>query len=266
MATASVTITGTPEAPIFNFDIPQGEKGDPGGLTNPVVLNAGEDLNNLTASGSYRMVSTNATVALNSPRDGVGGHIIVHRGATTVITQLFHPLSQSALRGIWQRSLVGSWGAWMFIPAQRIDQTAGRAVYTWDDLNNREQLVWGDTGERDIAANIQYGTAGAVKVRRIGSMVELRIVNWAPGVANSQLFTTGLELPSGFRNNNTIDVMGWDSVNSVVRRFTIPGNTGIVQCYTPATNSIISANIVFSTLNAWPTALPGAAVAGVPNT
>lgn len=278
MANASVTVTGTPENPIFSFDIPQGEKGEPGGLINPIALNPGEDANNLTASGLYRVVSSNATTALNWPRDNMGAHIMVLRGASTVITQVAYPLATNQPKGQYHRWQVsGTWGPWQFIPAQRVDQTAGRAIYTYDDLNNREQLVWGDTGIRTVTASVlaSFDSSGATRnlnIRRAGATVSISGQLLVAAGATSATQMAAYPIPAGFRPSN-----GVESTALQIR-----GNTSTLRAYTNGNDfclqsmggslgnltagDIVNVNITYFTTEAWPSSLPGVAFGAIPTT
>lgn len=231
MANASVTITGTPEAPILNFDIPQGEKGDPGGIVSGTDLGT-IDLNTITTAGTYRCVSSaNATLPNNYPVAGKAGSLVVFARDTNgpSVIQTYYPYNGAngfAARHFYQRwsSNGTTWFSWKVFTSSRVDQTAGRAIYQWDDVNDREQLIYGDTGWRDMALDPTYGivaagdffgtpsggsvTAGTVRIRRIGNTV---YIGGNGAIQAKQDYSTTTKnlviLPPGFRssgNNDTI--------------------------------------------------------------
>lgn len=55
-----------------------------------------------------------------------------------------------------------------------IKETAGRVVTVWDYLNNREQMIYGDTGWRNISSLITGLVSGSIWVRRTGNTVTIR--------------------------------------------------------------------------------------------
>jgi hypothetical protein len=208
----------------------QGMKGEPGGIVGGTDLGV-LDLNNVLTPGVYRRTSTGTSLlALHYPNDTDSGVLVVlERVAGATVTQTWHTYSPTSGvgGGTFYRVMngAGAWTAWRFTAAQRIDQTAGRAIYTWDHLNNREQLIYGDTGWRDFATDSTYGIvaagdffgrplgdgaviAGNLKIRRIGSNVYLA---GSGALQPKQDYTTSTRnlciLPSGFRGNAVNEVL-----------------------------------------------------------
>lgn len=264
MANATVTVRGTPENPIFDFDIPQGEKGDPGGLTDGTALGSA-DLNTIVASGVY--IQTSA-IGSNYPVGSPLGTLIVHRNlAGTRIVQYFHSHNINfAGRVTFMRGYVdGVWRPWTTLASQRVDQTAGRAIYTWDDVNHREQLVWGDTGLRQITADNGY--VGAVNLRRVGNLVTCTAtISRPPGGSLNGIFLTAV--PAGFGPDVTSWVYqpvrhnsgtGWFSFYRKNTELSFVDSTGDVD------GSQVRFSSSWSTLQAWPTTLPGVASGSIPN-
>jgi hypothetical protein len=238
-----------------------GPQGPAGGIVDPTVLNAGTNLNDMMTSGLFRVVSTNATTALNHPKDNMGGHLLVIRGASTVITQVFYPLSASTFRGMYTRSMVTTWSPWVFSATSRVDQTAGRAIYTWDDLNTREQLVYGDTGWRELPP--ETGTAsGWLRVRRQGYRVTLWIHGWQPTAAggSTRIWTAPVGFQSG--SNSIVGLVGQRDNNAVMMGV---GNTGLVDINNTTSASAYYAMVSWETTQSWPTTLPGTASGSTPN-
>lgn len=142
-----------------------------------------------------------------------------------------------------------------------IDNTVGRRAFAWDIGNNRAQLIYGDTGLRNIEATWDPGSTGqrVVYLRRIGGMVELTV--YGIQSTGTQVCIT---LPQGFIPDYH------KSFNSAYQGATGVGSRAVV------TNAgqvwqvgVVAGNIIYATLqwftsNPWPTTLPGVAV-GTPS-
>lgn len=270
MALASVTVTGTPEAPILNFDIPQGEKGDPGGITLGMDLGT-IHLNTILVAGTYRQTGgVNVTTALGYPVTTNATCVMQVWGvsSTNVVQQLEFTISTYARRVFWQRvSSDGgnTWSVWATYASTRVDQTAGRAIYQWDDLNNREQLTYGDTGVRRVEADFKNGwTAAIASLRRVNNLVTLGVYSVAPaGRTDVAAYT----LPSGFRPAGFGGNMSFPTrMGTTTLEWATITTAGDVQPPTSAISASGSINLfTFTTADAWPATLPGTASGTIPN-
>lgn len=133
-----------------------------------------------------------------------------------------------------------------------ISEVAGRVVTVWDYLNNREQLIYGDTEERNIASLFTAGgTHGGFTLRRVGQTCTLTLYNWAPNAAGSGNLAV---IPTGFRPRVThgVPAQGLSSRLQVTP-------SGNVQAYNWTTASVVG-SIVWTTSDPWPTSLPGTPV------
>lgn len=134
----------------------------------------------------------------------------------------------------------------------RVSETAGRVVTVWDYLNNREQLIYGDTGGRNITSLFTAGgTHGGFTLRRVGHTCSLTLYNWSPALDGSG---TVAVIPVGFRPNITYGV----PAQGLSSRIQVTG-AGNVQAYNWTTAAVV-ASIVWITSDPWPTSLPGVAV------
>lgn len=245
----------------------QGVKGDPGGIVAASTLAAGQDLNALTEPGTYRALSANATLELNFPKVGLGCIIMVLRNTSTLITQTIYPLNVTTQRVIWQRNLVGTvWSPWYAMASSRVDQTAGRAIYQWDDVNNREQMVYGDTGWRNIIMQ-SVSQTGNLHIRRTGQLVTVNAVGYSNTAAsaiasNYGIFFTGGQVP-GFTPGITARAVCTTAAGSARIIDVVPG-TAEMRIFDGAVGTY-SWSMTWPTNDAWPTALPGIAVGNIPN-
>jgi hypothetical protein len=257
MANASVTVTGTPDAPIFNFDIPQGEKGDVGGIVLGSLLTS-IHLDTILISGVYRQDDgSKAGPALGYPYSNSGGILLVfERIVTTSVQQEWHPHTRPEL--IFTRTYSsGTWTAWKAHASTRVDTTAGRVFYQWDNVNDREQLVYGDTGRRNMNSLILNVGAGSVILSRYGTMVTLLFADFQDTTVGSTVSWPNL-IPVGFRPANWI-YMPIPSGRTVTIQ-----NAGQVSSNNHS-STVYQGSLSWRTDEAWPTTLPGTAVGSIPN-
>lgn len=262
---AQIWITG--EAPNLVLDayIPAGSKGDkgePGGLTAATEIGT-QSLDTLTTPGMYKQTqSANVTTANGYPfTRSVSMNVRVYANSTLSVQQEAVIVSAAVptTYTIWRRTIVsGVVGEWRAFNSTRIDQTAGRAIYQWDDANNREQLIYGDTGYRNINTLAPTLTSGTIFLRRTGTWVEIVLTDVVFSNPDAGILTlTGL-IPTGFRSFPWIaGILGTgQQVKSTPVEFRI---------YTHKTVSSYSGSLAFNTNDAWPTTLPGAASGTLPN-
>lgn len=227
---------------------------------------SGYDLNLLVLPGVYNLqLAANATLARNYPRANAGGILEVLRLGTANggrIMQRFTVQNGDAsakMAGIYQRRIWdGVWDPWEFIPAQRVDETVGRRVQTFDNLNNRWQMIAGDTGWRDITALMTAGWTGSLRIRRTMYHVALR----GSIVRNDSTTAEFLPYIAGFKGYSTDDY--GVAMQSSAARLVTGGSTGISITASTTGSSTHRIIVDFETLDAWPTALPGSALGAIP--
>ncbi|QGJ88101.1 minor tail protein [Arthrobacter phage Edmundo] len=260
------TVTG-PETPgATGMQGAKGDKGDPGGFTFGTLLDA-THLDTVIVPGLYRQTTgSNCTTANGYPiTTNATANVMVLGVATGHVEQRVEfTISTHASRVQFHRATTNSgttWGTWRSFTSSRVDNTAGRAVYQWDETNGRDQLIWGDTGSRDITSTHLDSTkwdGGQLKIRRVGSEVELRglaLNNNAAAVGDVTILTA--QLPSGFRNQHTVTGAANSStgLQRAVLAFTATQLTvgGVTSGY----NSDFT--LKWQTSDPWPSALPGVA-------
>lgn len=224
------------------------------------------DLNTIITPGVYYQASAvSATLARNYPAPGRSNLLEVfwpNSNTGVAVTQkITLTWDNAGARGIYQRvkfDIGETWQPWRFIPTQRVDQTAGRAIYTWDDVNNREQLIYGDTGWRELT--LENGWSGSIRARRLSvSSVEVIGRSLVPGTA-----ITSVTLPSGFRPQQTFPLFGRPATATNPPAYGELTSGGLVQFPTTSAFHASSFQAIFSTLDTWPTTLPGVAVGSIP--
>ncbi|ASD52248.1 hypothetical protein QCN32_gp23 [Arthrobacter phage Niktson] len=241
----------------FEFYIPQGPKGDPGPFVPVSVLGAsGTNLNDLATPGLYSVaipVLAMDSALQNYPMHEAGTMMVSTSNAGSVVVQQY----MTNTKGMYvRRKFSGTWNAWRFFGHSRTDQSAGRVMYQWDELNQREQLTYGDTGWRDMTP--MSGTAGWLRLRRIQNIIYVWAGAWVNGTSSDIL-----ALPAGFQTgtNSFVGQFG-DRLGSPVP-VNINGPSSLIQA--PASASALSFCVNFPTVNAWPASLPGTAHAAIPN-
>lgn len=150
-----------------------------------------------------------------------------------------------------------------------IDNTVGRRAFAWDAGNARQQMVYGDTGWRQLVTNgsgVAADNTGAVHLRRTGLTVWIRFANVKPADPSASLANMGTLITAGFRpvDNQAFGFIGDTGALSphIVAIF----NKGVVYVQRPTNfaSTIPDGNyqgtFSFPTDDAWPTTLPGTAI------
>lgn len=263
---AQVWVTGTAPNQQLEFYIPRGAKGEPGGITMGTDL-VTTNLNDIKVPGVYRQPNAgNATLLNNYPKASLRGGLVVWARDAAVVMQEYTVIDGASAAHTTYRRLfdgVSTWTTWKSLAHTRVDQTAGRAIYKWDDLNNREQLVYGDTGDRDIAASHGNGTFAALKLRRVGYTCELVCVGWRPP-ADATANLLSVVIPSGFRAVHTHSGFVLDSANNV-KYVTASGSMASIVIGGNLNANTYTFSLTYLTAEAWPTTLPGTASGSIPN-
>lgn len=260
---------------------PVGPKGDPGGIVQAAVA-AATDCNNILIEGAYRLTDgTTGKLALNYPKDYfIGSLIVLARTVSTRLTQIAYPQFGDGSEGRvhYERGQYsnGTWTAWRVYSSTRTDQTAGRAFYQWDDLNNREQLAYGDTGLREVSSLVNaafFDNTGATRkihLRRYGSQVEMT----GQFLLTASTSDVGaITVPSGYAPQYIVNgyVTAIGGTTRLIRVYSLVGSSVInlkadIGGAGLVAGDVCSVTLTWQTLQAWPTSLPGAASGTIPNT
>lgn len=136
-----------------------------------------------------------------------------------------------------------------------VKETAGRTVSVWDYLNQREQLIAGDSGWRNLTALANSGvTLTNFFARRDGNLVHISCQLAATGTAGN---ITLANMPAGFAPSAKALRVGTasDRDGTSVRRIS-PYLSGI-RILAMETGKNYEFGISYITDDAWPTVLPG---------
>ncbi len=171
------------------------------------------------------------------------------------------------------------------VGAVRWDETVGRRAFMWDTVNSRWQMIYGDTGWRDISSLSALPgdtTLNALTIRRFGDTVHLYgfIVPGATMTAAARWLGVSLlsPIPAGFQPGTpgtaySIYHGGFFSSGLQARHFAL-SNASTSTLLTLALNgdtvttNWTAQNHIFYTqwpvYEAWPTSLPGTASGSIP--
>lgn len=138
-------------------------------------------------------------------------------------------------------------------------------MYAWNDVASVEQLVYGDTGWRDLTAGLLNGwVATNLNIRRVGSTVFLRMYNMDGTAKTSDIMYA---LGGGFRPSTFLYIPSYVG-SPGGPGFLLMESTGNVRNAGGQTKYATGAYVehVWSTLDTWPTTLPGTPQGTVPTT
>lgn len=231
------------------------------------------DLNSIVKTGSYvQTTSSNATLARNYPSGlsafwaleviQVQSNLILQRATA------LNGIGANAGRGYWTRRLNGTtWDARAFVSNRRIDETAGRVFYDWDYVNNREQIMYGDTGWRGVTNLLLngWGTT-ALLLRRVGYRVTMNVEGFAAANSTSDIVLT---LPAGFTgsgmNSSPRGLLHSAATPATTYRTFLDANVNLRVMGATTGLPALFGELSWYTGDPWPTILPGAAVGAIPS-
>lgn len=228
----------------------------PGGIAPAKVLPAGTDMNTITTPGRYRVAGT---TLVNAPpwQQNFGSFDVLDSQGATRITQIAYPqTSGDGARVKYERTLAGGvWYGWFAHNSSRVSTTSGRAIYQWDNVAGREQLIYGDTGVRDITSLATARVSGSARVFRSGYSVTVQLGDLK--LSSPAGTVDVLTLPAGFRPF-AADTL-FDNRKVWIQ------SSGILRVYGYVANELLAGTYTFRTNDPWPTTLPGTASGTIPN-
>lgn len=133
-----------------------------------------------------------------------------------------------------------------------ISQTAGRTVLAWDYVNSREQLIYGDTGMRDITDLVSGVSSGRLLLQRTAAACHL-IFDGLTFAANGS--GTPAVIPSGFRPVAVVP----NTLEGATMRAQVT-QWGNVQIYNWTAGVPLRGFISWPCPDPWPATLPGTSI------
>lgn len=117
-------------------------------------------LDTITTDGIYRQdTAASATVARGYPRDNIIGSMTVSsvNALNKTQTLTINGGAGATFPTVVSRRMAGGvWAGWRPTASLRTDQTAGRSMHLFDEINTRDQVIYNDTGLRDISAAVTW--------------------------------------------------------------------------------------------------------------
>ena len=174
--------------------------------------------------------------------------------------------------GLW----LGAGGTWA-LPGTPIanlgtytDESVGRRIFTWDTVNSRWQMTYGDTGWRDVSALLANGWGGTLLVRRHNGRV-----SWRTGLGAASLDGTSASavtaftmssIDAGFRNDTSgRRTLVYNSSDTTFTVAAIGSDALIMPAYGAGKKYNFVPEAVYTAGNAWPASLPGSASGSIPS-
>lgn len=222
------------------------------------------NLNDITTAGTYTQTAdANATLANNYPVASSAGILEVDSVRTGAVVQRYTPQAGAGgnVSSFYIRRLNGgAWSAWYQYTATRWNTAAGRAIHT-ASATGSEQLIYGDTGWRNVSSLLTNGWTGSLYLRRFGHRVSALAEALNP---NGKTSDTALLLPAGFQ-------AGTLGGRSVFHNLVVPASVYRVAAAGTSLNVVATttAGALYGACDwyteaAWPTTLPGTAVGTIP--
>lgn len=138
------------------------------------------------------------------------------------------------------------------------DHSVGRVAKAWDSANQREQVIYGDTGLRDVTSlfSAYVPTAGSAYLQRVSGTCYLTFEGIKFAANGSG---TPMVIPSGFRPQRIFPVpMEGLTARAQVTQF------GNVQLFNWTADKAIYGTLSWPCGDPWPTSLPGLVVGSIP--
>lgn len=223
------------------------------------------DANQATVEGRWNVPPATANAQPNFPPGPLSSGIFSARrfGSTAIIQEYqeatghmrvfvrtLHPGNNSAYPPGWR----------MARPDAAVSNAVGRVVTVWDAVNNREQMIYGDTGVRNISSLLAERIGGAVWLTRFGNTVSVVLTDvliQTEGTRENPLEAQEMALlPSGFRPRTWSHFSTSPHVANEPRGVLFKAD-GILRVYNPRPDVQLQGTFSFYTHEPWPTSLPG---------
>ena len=239
------------------------------GAVTPIKLSAGYAAKTAlyTLTGADQVIEVTSgtfTLTLPAAASWTGRVYAIINSGSGVVTldgnaaELVGGAATLALSGRGTVRIVCTGTAWTVLEGFYWDETVGRRQFAWDTVNNRWQMVYGDTGWRDVSASLTNSWTGTLLVRRLNYTVFVRTWNTVSGASATAdgLWTT----PTGWTGDGGPNLI---SAATSANAFTLAQSTGsAIACIARAAGIIIHGS--YATDDAWPATLPGTASGSIP--
>lgn len=279
---ASPTFTGTPAAPTAAVDtnttqvattafiIGQGyAKIATEGWVTPIRTAGGYTAKTAlyTATNDDRVINCTSgtyTVTLPTAVSQAGREFVINNSGSGVITvdgagsETVAGAATQALSGRGRLRIVSDGANWVVLDGSYADESVGRRLFQWDANNSRFQQTYGDTGWRDVSADLINSYTGTLYLRRIGNVIHF-VGNITRATSNG-----ALNIPTGFKpTQDSTRYPQFVSRSGTTGTLTSVTVDAQLYIYGADSNSYpVSGSYVAG--EDWPTTLPGSASGSIP--
>ena len=289
IASGTVTSTNILDDTIVNADINAsaaivGTKLADGAIT-PIKTSGGYVAKTAlyTATNDDRVIDCTSgtyTITLPTAASQTGRTFIIRNSGSGTITigrtgaETISGATSQTLAGYGSLDVISNGTNWLVLRGTYTDETVGRRIFTWDTVNSRWQMTYGDTGLRSLTLtpNAPCSTL-TVELRRVNNLCHIDVVwvNGAITLPQADFSLSDTALPSGFTPTRIMRGISWSNY--------LGNAAGVIYLSTLTLKSSAAAGSMaagggstqqrawtYSTTDAWPTSLPGAAVGSIPAT
>ena len=214
-------------------------------------------------------LNTSGTVKRAEVRDGIGGTVVANPDFTQGTIGLDGAGNVWTLNG--SASYVYADGSAAPVQGSYVDETVGRRAFTWDAVNGRWQMTYGDTGMRRlVTADLDSSFTATNSVTgpwltRTGNTVTLEGTVGIGSASADALYT----LPDGFKSRRTVVPGVWVATTGTRTTQPITTSTDGSVINIEERDATGGATARFSaswvTNDTWPTELPGLADGAIPS-
>lgn len=195
-----------------------------------------------------------------------GREFIVRNSGTGIIT-IARTSSQTVdgvnadviLAGKGFLEVVSNGASWNVLRGTYGDESIGRRIFTWSPALAGWQMTYGDTGWRKLAPDGAGWAGDGIYIRRLGFVIDIRL-NLTIGSVQNALDT----IPAGLQNSYGYvqgSAMNYDS--GALSILSING-AHLSWKGTLTVGQNIIGSLSYTTTDAWPASLPGAASGSLP--
>ena len=224
-----------------------------------------------TATNDDRVINCTSgtyTITLPTAVSQAGREFVINNSGSGVITvdgasaETVAGAATQVLSGRGRLRIVSDGSNWVVIDGSYADESVGRRLFQWDANNSRWQMTYGDTGWRDVSADLINSYTGTVYTRRIGNEIHLAGNITRPPAAASN---ASLTLPTGFKSIQSSEHYPYfvtrSSTTGALAAITMDTT---IYIYGVDSNVYPIAGCSYLTSDAWPTTLPGTASGSIP--
>ena len=222
-----------------------------------------------TATNDDRIIDCTTgtyTITLPTAASQTGRRFVIRNSGTGTITigrtgaETIAGATSQTLAGYGHLEVISNGTNWLVLRGTYSDETIGRRIFTWNSAYSSGsggwQMSYGDSGWRDVSANINSGngfTGGSVYIRRTGYNIAIAAFGLTRAAGGAGDFYT---FPSGFQA--ALPVYGRSFSNNA---WYVNGASSYINM---AGTSDSGAGCMFGTFDAWPASLPGSASGSIP--